>query len=76
MEIDFEAVYDIINSISAGKGQYPIYFQSYIKNIYNQTNKWASKHESTFIIDLLNRQIIKQYSLREKVERRNRKERR
>ena len=30
-EIDFEAVEDVINSISAGKGQYPLYLQSYIQ---------------------------------------------
>ena len=30
-EFDFEAVEDIINSISAGKGQYPVYLQSYIQ---------------------------------------------
>ena len=60
MEIDFAAVQDIINSISAGKEQSPVYLQSYIKK-YLQSNKQISK--KAFIIDLLNRQIIRQHSL-------------
>ena len=42
MKIDFEAVEDIIISISAGKGQYPVYVQSYIQK-YLQSNKQISK---------------------------------
>ena len=42
MEIDFEAVQDIINSISADKEQYPVYLQSYTQK-YLQSNKQISK---------------------------------
>ena len=42
VEIDFEAVEDIINSISTGKGQDSVYFQSYRQKCL-QSNKQISK---------------------------------
>ena len=42
VEIDFEGVEDIINSISTGKGQDSVYFQSY-RQKYLQSNKQISK---------------------------------
>ena len=50
VKIDFEAVEDIINSISADKEQYSVYLQSYIQN-YLQSSKQISKQA---LISILN----------------------
>ena len=42
MDIDFEALEDIIISISAGKGQCPVFLQSHIQK-YLQSGKQMSK---------------------------------
>ena len=42
VKIDFEAVEDVINNISAGKGQYPVSLPNYIEE-HLQPNKQTIK---------------------------------
>ena len=42
VKIDFEAVEDVINNISAGKGQYPVSLPNYIEE-HLQPNKQTVK---------------------------------